>query len=722
MFSLLPWSVGAKNKKTIDHQKDMNEVEQSHKPSSTAHSVSTKMKRKRRESDGSVISSTACSPPKKRSEYMSHVEIQRRHGDYCVSPMESLSNGHGEAPTQVDHTVNSVAAMGSDLAGGNATQSDVPPKQSTIQNQQDAARVGQSNGSEVDGATRRTAMKEAIEQQFSLEILLKHNELRLIESELAKCQVALEQLRRCQIMPYPASSSHNSDMVHVSDGVGPTYNTSAGALAEYPAPWDVTNGPYSRHYAKWLIPDPIFDGGVVEIGRMSRPAGKKMPQRTTRGAKDNTAPAAKARSQRGSNGRLQSLPAGYPEPKEEKGPMIVKRSSDGRMVKLVCLDCRRENFNSAQGFINHCRIAHSRGFASHDAAALACGEEVEYNEAGGVVSDTVLGGAFAAGLVHPLIRSAHVAAVAPVSSNSKRKKSHSKSNSASHASDHAQNHAQQPSSGAVPIPNDPFADVTFVPSAVTPHLSALFARTGRGGDLNEIVTEATSRNDVEMDIDGSSGEEDEDYEMEDAPTEEGSRSTRGVIHGGRQPARATMSPAPLGLSPSSKGIDQPRRKLDYLSGVSAHDYASPYQPSGSTPNQQHPTNSTNAVLLSESSPLNLSPNPLESNPAPSLVSDDASDYEDPHSESDAPSSENGEEEEDRYLDIEVEDREEEVGGSNVDPELTTAAKAGRIPQPTRRRSVLRSAGALGEGRAHQGRRVSFRSPIREREIRSKKEG
>ena len=38
-------------------------------------------------------------------------------------------------------------------------------------------------------------VRDAIESQFSLEILLKHDELRLINQELAKCQAALEQLR-----------------------------------------------------------------------------------------------------------------------------------------------------------------------------------------------------------------------------------------------------------------------------------------------------------------------------------------------------------------------------------------------------------------------------------------------------------------------------------------------------------------------------------------------
>lgn len=44
--------------------------------------------------------------------------------------------------------------------------------------------------------------------------------------------------------------------------------------------------------------------------------------------------------------------------------------------RLECLDCKRSDFSSAQGFINHCRIAHQREYASHEAAAFACGQTV----------------------------------------------------------------------------------------------------------------------------------------------------------------------------------------------------------------------------------------------------------------------------------------------------------------------------------------------------------
>jgi len=94
--------------------------------------------------------------------------------------------------------------------------------------------------------------------------------------------------------------------------------------------------------------------------------------------------------------------------------MILKRKSDGKMVKLVCPDCGRSDFGSAQGFINHCRIGHQRNFASHDAAAEGCGEPVEVDESGvakGSPIETPVSTPTVSSCnssVHPLVRSAHL--------------------------------------------------------------------------------------------------------------------------------------------------------------------------------------------------------------------------------------------------------------------------------------------------------------------------
>ena len=58
--------------------------------------------------------------------------------------------------------------------------------------------------------------------------------------------------------------------------------------------------------------------------------------------------------------------------------IIMKRPSDGRMMKLACLDCRRTDFTSFLAFLNHCYIQHDRLFVSCHAAVEASSEEIEH--------------------------------------------------------------------------------------------------------------------------------------------------------------------------------------------------------------------------------------------------------------------------------------------------------------------------------------------------------
>ena len=545
-------------------------------------------------------------------------------------------------------------------------------------------------------------IRDAIESQFSLEILLKHNELRLIDQEIGKCQAALEQLRRCQAIPYPAFTTTAEDMGNVSGGSGRSARTrNVGIQPQDPAPWGVTDGPYSRHYATWLIPDVAFDGGEIADAQLRRPAGKHIPNRARRGSKttEQAVVSLTSRTQRGSvSSRLQALPHGYPEPKEEKGPMIVKRS-DGQMVKLVCLDCRRDNFNSAQGFINHCRIAHQRGFASHEAAAIACGEEVEMSEAGAVIGESTTTSSASAGLVHPLIRSAHVSRAAKSGPTTPLS---SKFNIEKTGTDGAGDTPAMPI--ITPDPSKPAVTAQkhknqssqmFIPSSQTPNLSALFVMSGRDLNLNEVVNEATTEMDMTaFDNEDVSEDEVSDHEMEDAPEEEnrGHLGTRGILRGGgRQPSRARMSPAPLDRN-LTRTPEQPSgsKRPEYLPRIISHDnYSSPY--SNAPPEREHSqsTNGTATVHLSSTPPPNLSPNTVDSIPAPSLVSD-SDDYEseDANSTSSVPESTSLDSEDDHYLNIQVHEhneigeRDRDMGGVGVgSSENVTQGQPKVIPHP-----------------------------------------
>lgn len=447
------------------------------------------------------------------------------------------------------------------------------------------------------------ALRQSIDAQLSLEVLLKHDELRLIDQEIAKCQVALEQLRRCAEIPYPASTGLSQS---VSSGVGHAIPyLGSGPPPTSPSPWGVADGPYSRHYSKWLLPDPRFDGGEL-------PPAPVVSSYSTRGnAVDYSHVAGKsARAQRGSvSTRLQSLPSGYPPVKDKAGPMTIKRKSDNQLVKLVCIDCRRYDFSSTQGFINHCRIAHSRTFASHEAAAEACGEPLDVDEAGVVnnpepaPSNASTGQSQVPGYVHPLIRTAP-----SIDRTSKDNKSKRLSTS---------NPPKQKVATITTGSKKRAVSNSFTASPAAPHLSSLMAGMGSGLNLSHIVDDAKTT--VDMGETESESDDDGVTPITDRP------------QGARLPARTMPRPTGKGHD-STLGITTPSKS-----------FAS-YPPPGHL--------QLEAALDPMDIGENLSPHTVESNQAPSLVSDDEDEFE---AVSDSESLAGREDEE--IDDIEVEDDE-----------------------------------------------------------------
>jgi ADA HAT complex component 1 len=540
----------------------------------------------------------------------------------------------------------------------------------------------------------------------------------LIDQEVGKCQVALEQLRRCHVIPYPAMSSEWEDMQAVASGSGPRMEH----RVSHPPPWGIMEGPYARHYARWLISDPAFDPNVVNALQNPYQAGKTGSERTTRGSGlEQSNVMASSRTHRGSsNPRLQALSHGYPEPREDKGPLILKRSIDGRMVKLVCTDCRRDNFNSAQGFINHCRIAHNRGYASHEAAALACGVEVEDQNSSNSAVESPAASTLRAALVHPLIRSPiNPTPISRHISLSRRKNSTASpgdcggtvGSSASAPETSSASRAGQ-FSGYV----GHSASFPFIPSPQTPHLSAYFAKIGQGGNLNEMVDQAKTRVEIDAHLGDFSEDDEHDEELEDVsqtPSGPRNRSTRGVFGGAGLSRRPGTCPAPLERTPSNKSI-LGSRKPDPLPIIfPSTRYDSPYAP---VPSHPPPQSHRNGIpLLDTPTTLNLSLNTIESHQAPSLISDDDGDeYENTHSESDGPSSAEGDGDGDRYLGFEVEDHGDEIdaleGSASADLGLATTVKP-HAPG-ARRTSALRSPTALRAGPSALDRHVSFANPGR----------
>ncbi|POR38641.1 Uncharacterized protein TPAR_01163 [Tolypocladium paradoxum] len=456
--------------------------------------------------------------------------------------------------------------------------------------------------------------RDAIQHQFGLEVLLKHNELRLINQELAKCQVALEQLRRCHLIPYPQSCPTPDQMLDISCGKGPALAPQPGeAVPRWAPPFGVVDGPYARHYAKWLIPDPSFDGVQPEwqfTTEYSRVRVSVAEGRTTRNSFTEPAVAVKGRPVRGGAGqKLQALSNGYPLAKDKAGPCILKRA-DGQTVKLVCLDCNRENFSSTQGFINHCRIAHKRDFKSHEEAAVQSGQPIDVADSGTTAGeDKSPVPTPNSTLVHPFARRDMTEQQAYAALRSRI----DESLKLYHAGKLPGVDRIPSARGAQQASSVQSAGASkFNPASETPHLARLMENRDLGGSLRELVADAKTK----VSLEDITPDEDSD-DAESPPYNFGGANAppaRTPVTM-RVPARSRKSPAPNavpGRPASSKG------RLPELPHISP------------TTGAVMPKHAPNSVLSDEDMDMedaNLSPNTLISNNAPSLVSDDG-EYDD----------------------------------------------------------------------------------------------
>ncbi|KAI0453421.1 hypothetical protein F5B21DRAFT_282357 [Xylaria acuta] len=472
------------------------------------------------------------------------------------------------------------------------------------------------------GAADIERVKEAIEEQFSLEILLKHDELRLINQELAKCQVALEQLRRCHLIPYPVTAPTPEQMLNVANGSGSSLQPGSGdKLPQWAPPFGVTDGPYARHYAKWLIPDPKFDGVQLETPTPtdSWRMRSAVEGRSTRNSfMDLNASQGKTRPARGTAGqKLQALSNGYPPPKDKSGPCVLKRS-DGQIVKLVCIDCHRENFSSTQGFINHCRIAHKRDFKSHEEAAIHCGHPIEAAEVpnkGAAVEEKSTGSTAPppSGLVHPFTRANGMTDSEACFSVVRRIQQ----------SMELYRQGKLPGVTSVPTISDKSTRTSsttksssgFSPSTDSPHLSRLLKSRGFGGNLGAFIEDAKTQIDFDQ-VSSPTDDESEDREMSTTPIGAfgrpiSSQATTGM----RVPARAVMAPVVTTSRPSSS------------KGTLVH--PAPYATPIPTPTPHSATRPRPGMAIDEDmlDVTELSPNTAVGNNAPSLVSDDG-EYDD----------------------------------------------------------------------------------------------
>lgn len=353
-------------------------------------------------------------------------------------------------------------------------------------------------------ASNLTALQQAIENQINMQILMKHNELRLIEQETAKIQVALEQLRRCELKPFPGAQGASAS---VSSGTGPAVQPRSGfTRPSHAAPYGVADGPYTRHYGKWLLADPQFDSEPIRAPSFAESAAYAANRSTrnsgtARKSVGKTVPAPAQFADYPAS--IPNYPPPAPARKEKSGPLILRRSTDGKLVKLICNNCGRGDMNSIQGFLNHCRIAHKIDYKSHDAAATDCGHAMDEDELAKLPAEaqsipvskptprpTPARASVSATqhMTHHAVHPFNVpGAKVPQSTrqNNKKRKAMSTPKVISTA---AKSQASTP----------------FKASSQAPRLSALFAKNNVGGDLEQAIANAKQKVDLSAEEDTSS--------------------------------------------------------------------------------------------------------------------------------------------------------------------------------------------------------------------------
>lgn len=177
-------------------------------------------------------------------------------------------------------------------------------------------------------------LRKILSEQVDLEIRLKHKELKLTEEELGKCEAQMIAIRQFFEVP--------SDVTFEKE---PNQFT----LKYY----DLLNRSLSVNFTK-LQQQQYLQQGQPKFNEDVFVEQEPVHSYRTRSTTSSLRPSLTGPALRISG--------------------CLYRRTDGIIVKLTCPDCQRSNFSSAQGFLNHSRIAHTKEYTSQDAAALSCGE------------------------------------------------------------------------------------------------------------------------------------------------------------------------------------------------------------------------------------------------------------------------------------------------------------------------------------------------------------
>lgn len=221
------------------------------------------------------------------------------------------------------------------------------------------ARDRESQLDATEQPTLQERLRSVISAEFDLEIQLKSQEVSAIDAEIAKIHSMMLQIKQAY--------ETNPETVAAANSMPEFTDFYANFFYTKTQPKKATvNNSHARNSDS--SQDLDRDGSMRKRHYSFNHSNTTTPAKMLRSQSFST-----SLSERPSRLRKQDS---IDRPSVTKPKCIIRRN-DGVLVRLVCPKCHRDNFGSAQGFINHCRISHSLELTTHDAAAVECGVEVE---------------------------------------------------------------------------------------------------------------------------------------------------------------------------------------------------------------------------------------------------------------------------------------------------------------------------------------------------------
>ncbi|EGW33717.1 uncharacterized protein SPAPADRAFT_147673 [Spathaspora passalidarum NRRL Y-27907] len=212
-------------------------------------------------------------------------------------------------------------------------------------------------------------LKEIITNQIDLEIRLKHKELNLNDHEISKMESQMLMLRKFFDVPNDVKINNepNDFTMRYFELLNKSLNATYDNMKRFPEgiPMDV---PLQHDYIDDSVQtEPVSVGSNILC---PQPGHAYRTRSTTSSLRPSSYTAASSMTTPTTSGGM-GINSAMAKP-QNLG--CLYRRTDGIIVRLTCPDCQRSNFSSAQGFLNHSRIAHAKEYTSQDAAALKCGE------------------------------------------------------------------------------------------------------------------------------------------------------------------------------------------------------------------------------------------------------------------------------------------------------------------------------------------------------------